>query len=45
MPRELWKGAILFGSQDDRLYCLEPDGHLFVGLSLSQELDDLALLG
>ena len=33
------RGAILFGSQDDRLYCLEPDGHLRWSVELGGDVD------
>ena len=31
--------TILFGSQDDRLYCLEPDGHLRWSVELGGDVD------
>ena len=33
------KGAVLFGSQDDRVYCLEPDGHLRWSVEVGGDVD------
>jgi len=37
-------GAILFGSQDDRLYCLEPDGKLRWSVELGGDVDSSPIL-
>ena len=39
------RGAILFGSEDDRLYALEPDGRLRWSVELGGDVDSSPLIG